>query len=103
MTTKKRFVGRENSFHFSFRIGSDEEDNDSDQEENKDSELETAVSRQETNVQSNENPTATELHSNGHEYIFVDRSANRDVNGDVQPAPILDEPEAAANDNDNGE
>ena len=60
------------------RIGSDEEDNDSDQEENKDSELETAVSRQEINLQSNEIPSSTELHSNGHEYVLVNRSTSND-------------------------
>jgi hypothetical protein len=64
---------------FSFRIGSDEEDNDSDQEENKDSELETAVSRQEINLHQNEMPISTELNSNGHVYILVNRSANNDI------------------------
>jgi len=60
------------------RIGSDEEDNDSDQEENKDSELETAVSRQEIHLPSNEIPSSTELHSNGHEYVLVNRSTSND-------------------------
>jgi hypothetical protein len=60
------------------RIGSDEEDNDSDQEENKDSELETAVSRQEIHLNQNETTSSTELHSNGHEYVLVNRSANHD-------------------------
>lgn len=81
---------------FSSRIGSDEEDNDSDQEENKDSELETAVSRQETNVQSNENPVATEFHSNGHEYILVDRSVHRDH---LPPAATPDEIRTDEHDN----
>lgn len=61
-----------------YRIGSDEEDNDADQEENKDSELETAVSRQESNLISNEIPSSTELHSNGHEYVLVNRSASQE-------------------------
>ncbi len=62
------------------RIGSDEEDNDSDQEENKVSELETAVSRQESNLHQNESPISTELNSNGHEYILVNRSASNENN-----------------------
>lgn len=61
-----------------FRIGSDEEDNDADQEENKDSELETAVSRQEINLAANEIPSSTELHSNGHEYVLVNRSTSQE-------------------------
>ena len=63
---------------FLSRIGSDEEDNDADQEENKDSELETAVSRQESNLTSNELPSSTELHSNGHEYVLVNRSTSEE-------------------------
>lgn len=59
-------------------IGSDEEDNDADQEENKDSELETAVSRQESNLAANEIPSSTELHSNGHEYVLVNRSTSQE-------------------------
>jgi hypothetical protein len=54
-----------------FRIASDEEDNDTDQEENKERELETAVSRQEINLHQ---PISTELNSNGHEYILINRS-----------------------------
>jgi hypothetical protein len=72
-------------FFNSYRIGSDEEDNDSDQEENKDSELETAVSRQESNLNQNENTSSSELHSNGHEYVLVNRSTSNDVVNDIIP------------------
>ena len=57
-------------------MASDDEDNDSDQEESQDSEVETAVLRQESNLRRDESPISTEFHSNGHEYILVNRSIN---------------------------
>ncbi len=67
------------NYYFLNRVGSDEEDNDSDQEENKDSELETAVSREDSNVNKNEITSSTELNSNGHEYVLVNRSTSNET------------------------
>ena len=61
------------------RIGSDEEDNDADQEETTDSELETAVSRQGTYFDENDSPLPTNLNSNGHEYVLVNRSESANI------------------------
>ncbi|CAF2161203.1 unnamed protein product [Rotaria magnacalcarata] len=60
-------------------IGSDEEDNDADQEETTDSELETAVSRQGTYFDENDSPLPTNLNSNGHEYVLVNRSESANI------------------------
>ena len=91
-------IARSIEFFSRSRVGSDEEDNDSDHEENKASELETAVSRQESTLLPNDHSASAEVHSNGHEYVLVNRSASNDVVNHVTPR---DDGEAAENETKN--